>query len=122
VKSVVGTVAWWCVLVAVWLTAAGTVTTQEVALAGATGLVGAWAAVVLRGMYGGEWRLVSAWGLPVTVVRDIPALFSSDTSLRGVEVRPAAKAVRTIVLSMSPGTVVLDDKDGSLLVHTLGDR
>jgi len=121
VKSV-GTLAWWCVLVGVWLTAAGAVTTQEVALAGATGLVGAWAAVVLRGMYGGEWRLVSAWGLPVAIVRDTPALFSGQTGLRRVEVRPAVRAVKTIVLSASPGTVVLDDKDGSLLVHTLGDR
>jgi hypothetical protein len=101
---------WWCALVAVWLTAAGTVTTQACA----------WAAVVLRGIYGREWRLVSAWGLPVAIVRESGALFSGHANVRRVDVRPAVKAVRTLVLSASPGTVVLDDKDGSLLVHTLG--
>jgi multisubunit Na+/H+ antiporter MnhE subunit len=111
---------WWCALVAVWLTAAGTVTIQELVLAGVTGVACAWAAVVLRGIYGGEWRLVSAWGLPVAIVRESGALFSGHANVRRVDVRPAVKAVRTLVLSASPGTVVLDDKDGSLLVHTLG--
>ncbi|GAB3893410.1 hypothetical protein GCM10029964_070140 [Kibdelosporangium lantanae] len=106
----------------VWLVAAGTVTGQELSLAGATGLGCAWLAVVLRGIYDGQWRLVSAWGLPVAIVRDVGVLFSADTSLRKVDVRPAVKAVKTIVMSASPGTVVLDDRNGSLLVHTLGRR
>jgi hypothetical protein len=98
------------------------VTLQELALAGATGLVCAWSAVLLRGVYRGRWRVVSAWGVPVSIVRDSAALFSPHTTLRHVSVRPAARAVKTVVLSVSPGTVVLDDKDDSLLVHAMGRR
>jgi hypothetical protein len=35
-------------------------------------------------------------------------------------VEPIRKAVRTVVVSASPNTVVLDDKDGSLRVHAVG--
>jgi hypothetical protein len=32
------------------------------------------------------------------------------------------KAVKTVIVSASPGTVVLDDEGESLLVHDLGDE
>jgi multisubunit Na+/H+ antiporter MnhE subunit len=119
----VESVVWWTVLVGVWLTTLSTVNWQDLLVAAVVAVPCALAATMLRGVYHGCWRPASAWTLPLAVVRGCAALFSRHTQLRHIPARPAArKAIKTVIVSASPGTVVLDDKGDSLLVHGLGDE
>ncbi len=113
---------WWAVLVGVWLTTLSTVNWQDLLVAAVVAVPCALAAALLRGVYRGCWRPANAWTLPSAVVRGCAALFSRHTALRHIPSDPVRKAVKTVIVSASPGTVVLDDEGESLLVHDLGDE
>lgn len=117
----VESIVWWAVLVGVWLCTLSTVTTQELVLAAVAAVPCALVATALRAAYQGRWKPTRAWSLPMRIVRECASLFSR-ASLRKIPVDTARKAVKTVVVSASPGTVVLDDKDDELLVHSLGRR
>jgi multisubunit Na+/H+ antiporter MnhE subunit len=114
------TLVWWLVLVGVWVSTLSTVTAQEVVAATVAGLPCAVAATVARRTYRGRWKPVRAWRLPVAILRDCAALLSRDSAIRRIPVQPKEKAVQTMVVSASPGTVVLDDEGRSLVVHAVG--
>jgi hypothetical protein len=113
---------WWAVLVGVWLTTLSTINWQDLLVAAVMAVPCALAATLLRGVYHGHWRPASAWTLPLAIVRGCRALFSRRTELRHIPVKPVRKAVKTVIVSASPGTVVLDDEGDSLLVHGQGDE
>ncbi|REH39386.1 hypothetical protein BCF44_113241 [Kutzneria buriramensis] len=111
---------WWAVLVGIWLTTLSSVDAQDLVLAAALAVPWAIAATLVRRAYGGRWRPAQAWTLPWQVLRGCAALFSRHAELREIQVQPIRKAVKTVVVSASPNTVVLDDKGSSLRVHALG--
>jgi multisubunit Na+/H+ antiporter MnhE subunit len=118
--KVIESAVWWAVLVGVWLTTLSSFDWQDFVLAAVTAVPCAVAAAGVRRAYGGRWRPASAWTLPMAVIRGCGALFSRRKQLRHIPVRSVQKAVRTVIVSASPGTVVLDDDGDSLLVHALG--
>ena len=113
---------WWAVLVGVWLTTLSAVDAPDLFLAAVAAVPCALVATLVRGVYRGRWRPASAWTLPVAVVRGCAALVKRHTELRRIPVQTVRKAVKTVVVSAAPGTVVLDDDGDSLLVHALGDE
>jgi multisubunit Na+/H+ antiporter MnhE subunit len=121
-SRVVESVVWWAVLVGVWLTTLSTMNWQDLLVAAVLAVPCAIIATLVRQGYDGRWRLSSAWRLPLEIVRGIGALFSRRAGLRKIPVSRLRKGVKTVVVSASPGTVVLDDKDDALLVHALGDE
>jgi multisubunit Na+/H+ antiporter MnhE subunit len=118
----VESVVWWAVLVGVWLTTLSAVNWQDLLVAAVLAVPCAVAATLLRGAYDGRWRPARAWTLPVEIARGCAALFSRRAELRRIPVTALRKGVKTVVVSASPGTVVLDDDGDSLLVHALGDE
>jgi multisubunit Na+/H+ antiporter MnhE subunit len=113
---------WWVVLVGVWLTTLNALNWQDLLVAAVAAAPCALVATLVRGVYRGQWRPASAWSLPVAVAQGCAALFSRRTALRRIATSSTRKAVRTVIVSASPGTVVLDDEGDSLLVHALGDE
>lgn len=113
---------WWAVLVAIWLTTLSAVNWQDLLVAAALAVPCAVAATLLRVAYGGLWRPARAWTLPVEIARGCAALVSRRTALRRIPVSSLRKGAKTVIVSASPGTVVLDDDGDSLLVHALGDQ
>lgn len=113
---------WWAVLVGVWLTTLSTVNWQDLLVAAGLAVPCAIIATLVRRVYDGRWQPAGAWQLPLDIARGSGALFSRRARLREIPVSAARKGVKTIVVSASPGTVVLDDKDDALLVHALGDE
>jgi multisubunit Na+/H+ antiporter MnhE subunit len=113
---------WWAVLVGVWLTTLSTVNWQDLLVAAVLAVPCAIIATLGRRVYDGRWQPASAWHLPLDIARGSGTLFSRRARLREIPVSAVRKGVKTIVVSASPGTVVLDDKDDALLVHVLGDE
>jgi multisubunit Na+/H+ antiporter MnhE subunit len=113
---------WWAVLVGVWLTTLSAVNWQDLLVAAVLAVPCAIIATLVRRAYGGRWRPASAWRLPADIVRGCGALLARRATLRRIPVSGLRKGVKTVVVSASPGTVVLDDKDDALLVHALGDE
>ncbi|GAA3440539.1 hypothetical protein GCM10018954_101630 [Kutzneria kofuensis] len=113
---------WWAVLVGIWLTTLSTVNWQDLLVAAVLAVPCVVAATLLRVAYGGRWRPARAWTLPLEIVRGCGALFSRHKELRHIPVSSLRKGVKTVVVSASPGAVVLDDDGDSLLVHALGDE
>lgn len=122
-KIVEGAV-WWAVLVGVWVLTLTSVTLAEVVVAGVAGVPCAVAATAARAAHGAVWRpgaaLVRSLPLvPVEVVRDL-VRGPSDGTVRTVPV--AEPGVATVLLSLSPGTVVLDDDGQALTVHATDEE
>jgi hypothetical protein len=113
---------WWAVLVGIWLTTLSSVEGQDLLVAAVAAVPCALVATFVRGVYCGHWRPSSGWTLPVAIARGCAALFSRHTELRRIPSGSLRKAVKTVIVSASPGTVVLDDEGDSLLVHALGDE
>ena len=111
---------WWAVLVGIWLTTLSSMNGQDLLVAAVLAVPCAIVATLVRGAYGGRWRPASGWRLPVAIVRGCGALFSRHQELRTIPVERLRKGVKTVVVSASPNTVVLDDEGESLLVHSLG--
>ncbi|MEV6612168.1 hypothetical protein [Kutzneria sp. NPDC051319] len=113
---------WWAVLVGVWLTTLSTVNWQDLLVAAVLAVPCAVIAASVRLACDGRWRPASAWRLPMDIARGSAALASSRAELRRIPVSALRKGVKTVIVSASPNTVVLDDEGDSLLVHSLGDE
>jgi hypothetical protein len=131
-------VVWWPVLTGFYIATLGVATPSEVLVAAGVGLVCAALAVVARRAAGARWSADprwAAWLVPLVgaVGADTVRLLGRRRP-RGGRIRqipaptgepPPRAAFRrawgTVVLSSSPGSVVLDwPPDGPLTVHELG--
>ncbi|HEY4459530.1 MAG TPA: Na+/H+ antiporter subunit E [Pseudonocardiaceae bacterium] len=128
---------WWAVLLLVWLATLNAFSFEELGLAAGLALPGAFAACAARIATGGRWRvdprwirwlLVTPWAIlhdTVSVLRlaagpDRPEDDSIEAiTLDNSEDDGGHEALATLVLSTSPGSVVVDAEQDRLLVHRL---
>ncbi|WP_030437355.1 hypothetical protein [Actinoplanes subtropicus] len=124
-------VVWWVVLTAVYVTTLGTFTGPEFAVAIGVGLLCAVLAVVARHAARARWSVEPRWAawlvpLPAAIAADTVRLLSRlprGGTIRDLPAPGSAfrRAWGTVVLSSSPGSVVLDwPPDGPLTLHELG--
>lgn len=134
---------WWGACVGIWLLTLSSVTVPELTVATACGLPCALAARAARRAVGGAWLPRPGWVawlvlLPGAVVADTGRLAAvlpraarrrldpgrlRDIPLPGSEPDPVAaahRALASLVVSASPGTVVVDSdpEEGRLMVHS----
>lgn len=139
--------AWWAVAFSVWMVSLSAAPLQEYLLATACSFLCGVAAVGARLAARGVWRVRAGWFRPVLL---LPITLASDTvqvllsplhqgrarrpggvgrfdkmptgAIDDVPVARSARAVATILVSVTPGSFVVDadPSDGSLLVHRLG--
>ncbi|GLY70097.1 Na+/H+ antiporter subunit E [Amycolatopsis taiwanensis] len=130
---------WWAVLVLFWLATVTEMSWQEVVAAGAIAVPGALVARVAGQASRNDWRLRLRWArgllvLPWAVAKDAARVFAAvlkrdNSVLETVRLcgddtkaqRAAHEAVATVMLSATPGTVVLDasSEHDALLVHRM---
>jgi len=122
---------WWVALTAAYVTTLGAFTTPEFLVAAGVGLLCAALAVVARRAAGTRWSVHLpwlAWIVPLlaAIAADTVRLLSRlprGGTIREVPAPGGAfrRAWGTVVLSSSPGSVVLDwPPDGPLTLHELG--
>jgi multisubunit Na+/H+ antiporter MnhE subunit len=121
-------VAWWAVLLGVWLMSLNAFSFAELITATALALPGAFAARAARIAASGSWRvrprqlrwlLHLLWAIlhdTVAVLR-LPAGGKDEFS--EMPVSHGGEAPATAVVSAAPGSVVVDAEDDTLLVHRL---
>lgn len=136
-------IGWWAVLVLTWLATLNTFSIQELICATVLGLPCAVAARLGRRASAGHWKPRGDWAhwllsLPYTVVRDtvkalalaVPAQQPDQDAFEELTFgkketenprRCAREALATIVLSATPGSVIVDGnaKHDRLLVHSV---
>lgn len=145
-ERVVETTVWWGLLLGVWVLTLSTIPVVELAVAAAAALPCALAAVAGRRAVAGCWRVRPRWlrwafVLPVAVVADacrvlvVPLRPHARTGSEPGELRevplahdpdPARanghRALAAAVVSVTPGTYVVDDVEQDRLVaHSLVD-
>jgi multisubunit Na+/H+ antiporter MnhE subunit len=136
---------WWAVAIALWLLTLSSISTPEAVTAAAVGLPCGVLAVVARRAVQGSWPPHPAWSrwlvpLPVAVVTDsVRVLGRALGALIGRvpvgEVRTTRlhrdrpegrwrtrQAAAVVLVTATPGTVVLDlrEDSGELVVHAMG--
>ena len=137
---------WWAAATGVWLLTLSSMSLSEVAVASASGLPCAVAAIAARRAVDGSWPARPAWlrwlvPLPLAVVADTARVLGRAAAvlvgrpvpsgrLRTVRLdrdRPDARwrsrqAVSTVLVSAAPGTVVVDVEvdTGLMRLHALG--
>jgi multisubunit Na+/H+ antiporter MnhE subunit len=137
---------WWAAATGIWLLTLSSMSLPEVAVATASGLPCAVAAIASRRAVGGSWPARPAWlrwlgPLPVAVVADSARVLGRAAGVLvgrrvgsgrlrtvhldrdGDDVRWAGRqAAATVVVSATPGTVVVDVEDdtGVMRLHALG--
>lgn len=137
---------WWAACVGTWLLTLSSVNLEDLCVAIPAGLLCGLAATTGRRLAGGRWRPQLRWVrwlvvLPIGVVADTVGVWKAaaraavDPARRGrrqvsrvpigepASVAAARQALVTLVVSASPGSLVIDvDPDaGELLVHSLAD-
>ena len=145
-RTVAEVVFWWAAGVGVWLLTLSSVSLPEALIATGCALPCAVLAVVARRAVGGSWPVRPGWArwllpLPAAVVADAGRVLGLATLVlagrrvpagdeRTVTLHPdrpvwrwqARQAVATVLVTATPGTVVLDvDEDsGEMRLHALG--
>lgn len=137
-------VIWWAVLTLVWLATLSTVSAEELAVAGGAAVLGAAMACWGRGVVRGRWHIPAGWArgllvLPWAVLHDAVVVLrlafrpaqKTEGEFREVPLadnrgrarRSAREAVATMMLSATPGSLVVDgaDRHQHLVIHTLPD-
>lgn len=142
--------AWWVVLVGIWLSTLSSPNSQELGVAVASSLVCALAAVPVRRALPAKWRPQLGWvrwllPLPAAVLADMVRLFglalaprralpgggeSKDGELSEIHLPQdddphragIRRALASLAVSATPGTYVVDSRseDNVLIVHSLG--
>jgi multisubunit Na+/H+ antiporter MnhE subunit len=128
---------WWAILVVVWLGTVSVVTAQEWLAAAVLAVPCAVAARHGRRAAGAHWAPGAGWtrwllALPQAVLHDTAAMLvlavrGDRTSEDGFAELPlpdddagaGREALATVVLSATPGSVVVDAHDQRLTVHTV---
>lgn len=137
VHVVAEALAWWSLCFGLWLLTLSSVTTEDVALALAAGLLSALCAVVGRKLTGGRWAVRWRWSrwfatLPVTVLSDTVGVLSAAYRLHRPQgstgtitlPRPEAPAVTegraalsSLALSAAPASYVFDRDPEERVLH-----
>lgn len=135
-------VIWWAVLTLVWLATLGTVSAEELAVAGGAAAFGAAMACWGRRVVQGQWHIQAGWirgllVLPWAVLHDMVVVLrlvlhparKAEGEFREIPLaadrararRSAREAVATMMISATPGSLVVDgaDRDQHLVIHTL---
>ncbi|RSM91620.1 hypothetical protein DMH04_01165 [Kibdelosporangium aridum] len=120
---------WWLVLAALWIASLTTVTWQELAVAAVCSVPCALVARKARHVLDVRWKRAPRWlrwvaALPGAVVQETllvwrQALRRRDGETREIEVG-TRRAVIVAMLSASPGTVVVNDRQSTVVVHAFG--
>ena len=143
---VVEVVVWWALLLGVWLLTLSALSLAELVTGVVAALPCAVLAAVGRRAVGGAWRVRSRWlrwllPLPLTVLADSCQVLlvpmrrqprrGDSGRLREIRLRPEGsetvagtqKAIATTVVSVAPGTFVVDVRPDAdvLVVHSLVD-
>jgi multisubunit Na+/H+ antiporter MnhE subunit len=134
---VVEIAVWWAVLLLVWLATLNAFSFEELSLAAGLAVPSAFAARAARIAAGGHWRVDPRWirWLPVTawtILHDTVSVLRlaagpdrpEDDSIDTIPLDDdrddrGHEALATLVLSTSPGSVVVDADRDRLLVHRL---
>jgi multisubunit Na+/H+ antiporter MnhE subunit len=140
---VVEPLLWWAVLVGTWLLTLSTFPVAELVAGAVAALPCAVAAGAARRAVDGRWRVRRRWlrwlvRLPVAVVADAVRVLALPLRRRsrlgsgrirtvrldpdgGAPAEDAHRALATAVVSMAPGSVVVDDRPGerALVLHSL---
>ncbi|MGB3895043.1 Na+/H+ antiporter subunit E [Mycolicibacter sinensis] len=142
IRAVGETLLWWLIAAALWVVTLTERTAQELAAAALCTLPCAVAARAARQANSGSWRFRPGWlrwiptvageVLKQTVQVWVYILVPSRRSQSVIapvalpaEAGPVAagrRAVATLALATTPGTVVLDNAARSVLVHRIGQR
>ncbi|HEX4226765.1 MAG TPA: hypothetical protein VHZ97_30660 [Pseudonocardiaceae bacterium] len=116
---------WWAVLLLVWLASLNAFSYAELGTAAGLALPCALAARAARIAAGGRWRIRARWLLlvPSAILHDMVSLLrlgssERDDSFDEIDIH-GYQAMATIVVSATPGSVVVDADDDRLLVHRL---
>lgn len=133
--KVVEIAVWWAVLLLVWLASLNAFSFAELGTAAGLALPCAFAARAGRIAAGGRWRLDWHWArwllsVPWAILHDTVSVLRlamgpdrpDDDSIDAVELEGRGaghEALATLVLSTSPGSVVVDADEDRLLVHRL---
>ena len=131
-RAVAEVSAWWPVLVLVWLATLNSFSFQELVTAAVLALPCAVAARTARRAAGVHWTFRPGWGrwllaVPAAIAHDTVGVLllavkrSGDDSFRHVPMPEhpdgGQEAAATAALSATPGSVVVDADDNTLLVH-----
>lgn len=144
-RTLAEVVFWWAACVGLWLLTLSSMSLPEAAIAAGCALPCALLAVVARRAVGGSWPVQPGWlrwllPLPVAVVADGVRVLGRGAGVligrvpagevRAVRLhRDAAagrwrtrQALATVLVTATPGTVVLDvaEDSGEMRVHALG--
>jgi multisubunit Na+/H+ antiporter MnhE subunit len=133
-RAVVEVLAWWPVLVLVWLATLNSYSSEELVTAAALALPCAVAARAARRAAGVHWTFRPKWArwllaLPPAVGHDTAGVLLLAMKRSGVDrfrevpmpEHPdgGQEATATAILSATPGSVVVDAHDNVLLVHSV---
>lgn len=125
--------AWWAVLLGAWLMSLNAFSFAELATAACVALPGAFAACAARRAAGGRWRVRPRWVrwlgfAPWAILHDTVGVLRlaartdrpEDDSFDGVDLTRAEdghEALAAALVSMAPGSVVVDGEHERLTVH-----
>lgn len=138
--------SWWAACIGLWLLTLSSISLSEVVVAAAAGLPCAIVAVAARRAVDGSWPPHAGWTrwlvvLPVAVVADTARVLGIAAGVlvgrrilggdvreepllrdRTAALRPTREAAATLLVTATPGTLVLDAdaEHGRMVVHSLG--
>lgn len=133
-RAVVEIAAWWPVLILTWLATLNAFSYQELVVAAVLALPCAVAARAARRASRVAWTFRARWGrwllaLPTAIVHDTAGVLllalrrSGADSFREIPMPEhpdgGREAAATAVLSAAPGSVVVDARDNTLLIHSM---
>jgi multisubunit Na+/H+ antiporter MnhE subunit len=140
---IIESAVWWALCLGVWLISLSAISLQELIVATLAALPCGVLATAARVVAGNAWKPRPAWFgplalLPVAIVTDTVQVLAAAVRRRPVEFSAVdvpesrgdtprgagRRAVATLVISTSPGTLVADTdpESGTLLVHKLAWR
>jgi multisubunit Na+/H+ antiporter MnhE subunit len=126
--------AWWVVVTLIWVLTLTTATTPELVLATVASLPAAIAATAGRRVLGVRGRPSRRWlrwlaQLPPTLVTETLGLartLASPHPTRKVRLPAVAsrldRAVAAWMMSATPGSIVVDDREGELTIHATSPK
>ena len=133
-RAVAEVAAWWPVLVLVWLATLNSFSFAELVTAAVLALPCAVAARAARRAAAVHWTFRPRWGkwllsVPMAIAHDTVGVLllavkrSGDDTFREVRMPKhpdgGQEAAATAILSATPGSVVVDAHDDTLLVHSV---
>jgi hypothetical protein len=116
--------AWWLALLALWIASLTTVTWQELVIAALCAGPCAFVARKTREVLGVRWARVPLRGvaaLPRAAVAETVQVWGRALRRRGDGDVREVEAGNVGLLSAVPGTVVIDERESTVVVHAFGE-